>query len=126
MVSEHASLWRGVITSLIISYRFFSSSLSGVVILLKDRLIEWSWQSNLISPVSSLETFTLLSVLDSLKDKGLHLQTIPVLGLMLISFRSCIFPWHTGQSMTMFLLVSLCSSVSVMYFGCSSLDELNS
>ena len=112
-------------TSLIISYFFFSSSLSGVVRRLKEKLIEWSSLSSFNSPFSSRDTFIVLSFLLILKEQGLQEHLMP-LGLISISFLNCIFPWHKGQSMTIYLLVSLCSLVSVMVLGSSSLKTSSS
>ena len=117
---------RGVpITSLIISYFFFSSSLSGVTFLFQLNDIEWSWQSNTISPSLSLLTFIVLSFLVILKLQGLQEHFIP-LGLISISFLNCILPWQIGQSITINLLVNLCSLVSVMVLGSSSLKTSSS
>ena len=127
ILTDDIALFRGVpITSLIIWYCFCSSLLGGVVILLKDRLIEWSWQSKVISPVSSRDTFTVLSFFDSLNEHGLHLQESPVLGLISISFLNCIFPLHNGQSIIINLLVNRCSLVSVIVLGSSSLKTSSS
>ena len=110
----------GVITSLIISYLFFSSSLSGVIWrLLKEKLILWSWQSSLISPWSSLDTAIVLSFLLNLKLQGLQRQDIEF-GFISISFLNCILPSHNGQLITIFLLINLCSSVNVMVLGSKS------
>ena len=76
------------ITSLIIWFLFASSSLGGVVILLKLNEILWISLSNVMSPLSSLLTFIVLSFLLILNEHGLHLHFIP-LGLISISFLNC-------------------------------------
>ena len=112
-------------TSLIISYFFFSSSLSGVVSLLKLNEMLWSSQSSFISPWSSLDTFIVLSFLLILNEHGLQEHLMP-LGLISISFLNCIFPLHNGQSIIINLLVNLCSLVSVIVLGSSSLKTSSS
>ena len=114
-----------LITSLIISYFFFSSSLSGVVRRLNEKLILWSSQSSFISPWSSRDTFIVLSFLLILNEHGLQEHLMP-LGLISISFLNCIFPLHSGQSIIINLLVNLCSLVSVIVLGSSSLKTSSS
>ena len=78
-----------------------------------------------ISPWSSLDTLTVLSFLLLLKEQGLQEHFIP-LGLISISFLNCIFPLHNGQSIIINLLVNLCSLVSVIVLGSSSLKTSSS
>ena len=113
------------ITSDIIWFLVFSSSLSGVICLLKEKLILWSSLSNLISPLSSLLTLMVLSFFLSLKLQGLHLHFIP-LGFISISFLSCNFPLHKGQSKEINLLDTLCSSFRLTVVGSSSLSSKSS
>ena len=121
------SLFLGVpITSLIILFvlSFFFLS-SGVTWRFQLKLMLWSSDSKTISPLSSLLTLTVLSFLLILKLQGLHLHFIPF-GLISISFLSCNFPWQSGQSKVMNLLLNFCSWLRVMVVGSSSLSSKSS
>ena len=108
-----------LITSLIILFLVSSSLLGGVTCLFHENDILCNSLSSLISPLSSLLTFIVLSFLLILKEHGLHLHFTP-LGFISISFLNCNFPLHKGQSNVINLLVNFLSSSNVIVVGSSS------
>ena len=108
-----------LITSLIIRLVLSFSLSSGVTWQFHEKYMLCASLSSLMSPLSSLLTFVVLSLLLILKLHGLQIHFIP-LGLISIVFCNCSFPWHKGQSKLMNLLWSFCSSSSVIIVGSSS------
>ena len=106
-------------TSLMILLVLSTFLSSGVISLFQLKDMLWSSLSNLISPLSSLLTFIVLSFLVSLNEQGLQEHLMPF-GLISISFLNCNLQWHKGQSKMINLLDNFCSSFRLTVAGSSS------
>ena len=109
------------ITLVIIWFFVLSSSLSGVICLLKLNEMLWSSLSNLISPLSSLLTLIVLSFFLILKLHGLHFHLIP-LGFISMSFLNLFQSLLLLPSLPVLpffhLLVEQCHTSQWLYHTC--------